>query len=70
MVALSASTWLGDRETLRAIADEVGAACRGQGVELLLGGQGAWPEPPAHGVRVSSFVTFRDHLLASGRTRP
>ncbi len=65
MVALSASTWLRDEQTLRAIADQVGAACQDQGIGLVLGGQGAWPEHPSHGVRVSSFMAFRDHLTGA-----
>ena len=66
MVALSASSLLGDDQALRAIADEVGAVCEERGVGLLLGGAGAWPTEPSYGVRVTSFAAFRDHLTERG----
>lgn len=62
LVALSASAGLGDPGVLRAITEEVGAVCEHRGVGLLLGGAGAWPDPPAYGARVTSFAGFRDHL--------
>lgn len=65
-VALSASVLLQDQHALRAITDEVGAACRDSGVSLLLGGAGAWPEEPSYGLRVTSFADFH-HYLDSGR---
>lgn len=69
MVALSASALLGDERALRAIADEVGAACRAGGVALLLGGAGAWPAPPSYGVRVTSFAAFHHYLAEDGDRR-
>ena len=63
MVALSASALLRDEEALRAITDEVGAACKERGVGLLLGGAGAWPWQPSYGLRVNSFAAFRDYFV-------
>ena len=69
MVALSASALLAEGQSLRSIADEVGMACKERGVELLLGGAGAWPEQPPFGVRVTSFTSFRDYLTGDGAQR-
>jgi excisionase family DNA binding protein len=66
MVALSASPLLGDDRTLRGIADEVGAVCEERGAGLVLGGSGAWPTQPSHGIRVTSFAAFQDHLTEKG----
>jgi excisionase family DNA binding protein len=66
LVALSASAFLGDRRGLGAIARKVGAACEKRGVGLVLGGAGAWPAQPSHGVRLTSFAAFRDHLVGEG----
>ncbi len=69
MVVLSASALLADGQALRAITDEVGAACKERGVGLLLGGAGAWPDPPSYGVRAPSFTAFRDHFTGGGTRR-
>ncbi len=62
LVALSASASLRDAQALRAIADEIGAACKDRAAGLLLGGAGSWPDPPSHGLRMTSFTAFRDYL--------
>ena len=69
MVVLSASALLADGQALRAITDEVGAACKVRGVGLLLGGAGAWPDQPSYGVRALSFTAFRDHFTGGGSRR-
>ncbi len=69
MVALSASALLGDEQALRAITDEVGAACKERGVGLLLGGAGAWPSAPSYGVRATSFAAFHHYLAEEGDRR-
>ena len=66
MVALSASALLGDERALRAITDEVAAACEERGVALLLGGAGAWPSQPSYGVRATSFTAFHHYLAQQG----
>jgi methanogenic corrinoid protein MtbC1 len=68
-VALSASALLADGQALRAITEEVGAACKERGVGLLLGGAGAWPTEPSSGVRMTSFAAFRDYLTGEGTRR-
>jgi excisionase family DNA binding protein len=62
MVALSASAASNDAALLGRIASQVGAACRARDIDLVLGGEGAWPEAPADGVRVRSFGAFHEHL--------
>jgi excisionase family DNA binding protein len=69
MVALSASALLGDEQALRAITDEVGAACMERRVALLLGGAGAWPALPSYGVRVTSFAAFHEYVAEEGDRR-
>lgn len=69
MVALSASAILVDELALRAITDEVGAACKERGVALLLGGAGAWPSAPSYGVRATSFAAFHHYLAEQGDRR-
>lgn len=69
MVALSASALLCDEQALRAITDEVGAACKERGVALLLGGRGAWPAQPSFGVHVTSFAAFHNYLAEEGDRR-
>lgn len=63
MVALSASMASADPVPLARQAKRIGKACRTAGVELVLGGHGAWPEKPAYGTRVFDLGTL--HRLAS-----
>ena len=59
IVALSASAASSNERTL---ANEVRALedrCRADGVILLLGGAGAWPERPRHGVVVRNLAMLR-----------
>jgi methylmalonyl-CoA mutase cobalamin-binding subunit len=58
MVAISAAAAHGNRAILEAEVASVGEACEAQGVTLVLGGSGAWPEPPAYGRRFRSLVPF------------
>ncbi len=58
LVALSASSASANPKALAGIADEVGAACRETRTTLVLGGAGAWPEPPIYGARLRSFHEF------------
>lgn len=47
-VALSASV-VAPPPVLAAQAETIGDACRAAGIPLVLGGRGAWPEPPPYG---------------------
>ncbi len=58
LVALSASLASSDPKALADIAEQVGAACQENGCSLVLGGSGAWPDPPRHGARLRSFREF------------
>jgi excisionase family DNA binding protein len=62
LVALSASSFSRDAGALGRQAGLVAAACLAAGARLVLGGQGAWPEAPAHAVRLHDFGPF--HRLA------
>lgn len=62
LVAMSASIVSDDAAVLGQIADTIGSACKAHGVILILGGSGAWPDPPPHGLRVNSFSAFHDFL--------
>lgn len=57
LVAVSASIYSTDGPSLAA---RLGAACRAHGAQLILGGEGAWPDPPPHGLRVRSFRELRE----------
>jgi excisionase family DNA binding protein len=59
MVALSAASSADDSGRLARQAAEVGGACRQANVALALGGRGAWPDQPAHGVRFTSLADFQ-----------
>ncbi len=62
MIALSASQVSDKPEVLKALADEVGAACRRSGTVLVLGGRAPWPEQPSFGQRMTSFSPFHEFL--------
>ncbi|HEY6098692.1 MAG TPA: helix-turn-helix domain-containing protein [Anaeromyxobacter sp.] len=62
MIVLSASEFSSDGASLARQAARVGAWCRDAGATLVLGGSGAWPDPPPPAVRVTSFDPF--HRLA------
>jgi len=64
VVALSASAVSTDAPRLAAVAAEVGAGCRKHGADLVLGGSGAWPEPPDYGVRLRSVSAISERLAA------
>ncbi len=63
MVALSASAAMQDAAFLDRFVEEVGAACAREGVTLVLGGSGAWPEAPAFGHRFGNFTSFHRFAL-------
>jgi excisionase family DNA binding protein len=67
VVALSAASTMNDAPALRALVDEVGAACKARGVGLLLGGSGRWPARPRHGTWIPSFARFRQLLVEQQR---
>jgi excisionase family DNA binding protein len=58
MVALSASASVTDAALLARVASEAGRACADAGVQLVLGGAGAWPETPAGSRRFHDLRTF------------
>jgi excisionase family DNA binding protein len=58
MLALSAAASSTDALSLRRQAQQLGEACRAAGVELVLGGSGAWPEAPPNGRRFHELAAF------------
>jgi excisionase family DNA binding protein len=58
MIALSASRASTEARGLARQAHAAGEACRAAGIALVLGGEGAWPDAPAHGTRFSSLPPF------------
>lgn len=62
MVAVSASEYSRDAAGLADQAERLGQACEDQDIPLLLGGEGLWPENPAHGHRLHTFAQLRQFL--------
>ena len=58
MVALSASSLMAERRMLAAQVRAVGSVCQRAGVDLVLGGTGRWPDPPAFGLRMQRWDEF------------
>lgn len=56
VVVVSASACSADAGLLADQAQRLGEACRRAGARLLLGGRGAWPDPPPFGERLFSFA--------------
>jgi excisionase family DNA binding protein len=64
-IAASASEYSTNEKTLVKQARTLAAMAESASVPLALGGDGAWPEAPAYGERISDFEAFRKFLLAS-----
>ena len=58
MVALSASAFSVDRKALRLEIKRLGIACQRRDVPLVVGGSGAWPDPPPFGYLVRDWEHF------------
>ena len=71
LVAMSASSFSSNAEELRRQERVLGGFLAPLGVPLLLGGNGAWPEEPTHGERVTSFryLARRFDALREARRR-
>jgi excisionase family DNA binding protein len=69
LLAVSASEASTDAVGLRRQAEVLGRRCRALGVSLVLGGNGAWPERPRHGVRLRSFGSLHDIAEAERERR-
>lgn len=69
LVALSASATSTNTHHLAAVVDAMATVCRPEGVGLVLGGSGAWPEPPSYGVRFRSLPAFYQFALEHRRPR-
>ena len=62
LLAVSASRASTDKRLLERWVRRVGAACEACGVQLLLGGEGPWPETPRYGTRLRTFDELRAFL--------
>jgi excisionase family DNA binding protein len=58
LVALAASRVARDERALERQIRMLAPVCRERGVRLVLGGSGAWPDPPEFGTRVHDFETL------------
>jgi excisionase family DNA binding protein len=61
MIAVSASAASTEPGELLRQAEVLGAACERSGVALVLGGSGAWPDPPPAGERFHLLARFVAH---------
>lgn len=68
-VCLSASTLSRPVAALRRQAATLAQACAARKLDLVLGGEGAWPEPPPYGVRLRTFDALRAHVTGAGALR-
>jgi excisionase family DNA binding protein len=66
MVAVSASANSNDSKSLEQQYRTIAHACRDCGAEIVLGGEGAWPDRPLQGSRVRTFAQFAELI---GRSR-
>jgi len=62
IVAVTASGFSAQAETLKAQYEMIAGACRGCGATLVLGGEGAWPAKPSQGHRILAFADFAELL--------
>jgi methanogenic corrinoid protein MtbC1 len=65
LVAISASAW-SKGPALATLAEEIGHACSADGVQLVFGGLGGWPERPFYGRVIRDFPTFTELLTTLG----
>ncbi|MGF1468274.1 MAG: helix-turn-helix domain-containing protein [Sandaracinaceae bacterium] len=70
MLAVSASLHAADAGLLTEQARRLEALCRPREVALLLGGRGAWPDPPPYGRVVRDFRDLARAVPARERLRP
>ena len=61
LVGVSASEAMRDPIVLGDQARVLADACRSRGAQLVVGGAGAWPDPPPPGIVVRSFVELAGH---------
>ena len=65
LLAVSASAFAGEEEAMRERARQLADICRPRGVQLVLGGAGAWPHPPPYGTRLTRAAGLR-HTVRPG----
>ena len=65
MVALSASAVSAEPRAIAAQLRRIEAACHAQGIELALGGRGAWPEKLGRARRFQAFEPFYEFARAA-----
>ncbi|MCB9654121.1 MAG: helix-turn-helix domain-containing protein [Deltaproteobacteria bacterium] len=62
LLAVSASQVCHEAEPLEAWLSIVGPVCKRNGVDLILGGEGAWPDVPNYGLRLRNFEELNAFL--------
>jgi len=66
LVAMSASVTSRDRRRLAREESTIGRACARVGARFVVGGAGAWPDPPRHALLIRDFAEA-DALLRQSR---
>ena len=66
IIALSASRWSSDPVSLYRSYDEIAAVCRDQDIDLIVGGEGQWPDDVDYGYRCRSFEELQSTLVTLG----
>lgn len=66
IIALSASRWSSDPISLARCYDDISKICRGQDIDLIVGGEGLWPDVVEYGDRCHSFRDLEKVLGSLG----
>ncbi len=66
IIALSASRWSSDPVSLARAYGDIATACREQDIDLIVGGEGPWPDIVGYGHRCRSFGEFQEVLKSLG----
>lgn len=69
LLAASASEKSKSKALLSKWVELVAPACKAQNAELILGGRGAWPDPPSYGWRLQTFEELHGLLIGLAATR-
>lgn len=66
VIALSASRWSSDPISLARSYNDIAEACREQDIDLIVGGEGLWPDAVDYGDRCRSFGDLEQVLGSLG----
>ncbi len=66
IIALSASRWSSDPVSLARSYDDIADLCRDQDIDLIVGGEGLWPDVVNYGYRCRSFTELQQVFKSLG----